>query len=240
MGFVVYDLVFMSLFILFVIIFLSTQKKNLHRQGILFLYKTKFGIRFIDKFAKRFERILRPMQYVVITSGFILMAGILWLLGQTLYIYLTTSISDIGRAPPVAPLIQYFPKIFGLESFFPPLYFTYFVISLAIVVIGHEAAHGIFARLNNFRVTSTGIAFLGPILGAFVEPDEKQMARAPKFQQMAVLAAGTFANVIMTIIFGLVLAIFFTSVFVPAGVKFNTYVVSEVAVADIEVIGNSY
>ena len=45
--------------------------------------------------------------------------------------------------------------------------------ALAIVAIPHEFAHGIFARLNNLRVKSSGFALFGPILAAFVEPDEK-------------------------------------------------------------------
>lgn len=241
MGFIVYDLVFLALFTLGVFIFLYTRKHNLQRQGILFLYRTKFGIKFIDKFAKRFSGVLKPMEYIVIASGYILMISITWLFGKSIYLYLKSPLARelLGNTPPIVPLIPYAPKLFGLESLFPPLYFTYFIIALAIVAISHEFAHGIFARLHNFKIHATGFAFLGPILGAFVEPDEKQMAKAKKFPQLSILAAGTFANVIMTIIFGVILALFFSSLFVPAGVKFNTYAVSEISVAGIGVIGNS-
>ncbi|MBI5804241.1 site-2 protease family protein [Candidatus Pacearchaeota archaeon] len=239
MTFQTYDLIFLGLFLIFVIVFLSTRKKNLHRQGILYLYKTQFGVKFIDKFAKRFEKILMPARYVVIGCGYLLTIVIVWLIVQSTYLYLKFPIADTIKAPPIAPLIPYFPKLFGLESFFPPLYFTYFIIALAIVAISHEASHGIFARLEKFRIKSTGFAFLGPILGAFVEPDEKEMAKAKKFPQLSVLAAGTFANVVMTIIFYVLLAIFFTSIFSPAGAKFNSYSFSEVNVADLNVVGNS-
>ncbi|MBI2451857.1 site-2 protease family protein [Candidatus Pacearchaeota archaeon] len=238
-GFVLYDLGFMALFILAVILFLSTRKKNLQRQGVLYLYRTKIGINFINKFSKKFEKILRPLRYVIILSGMILMVSMIWLMIKSTYLYLKFPIARVIKAPPIAPIIPYFPKIFGLESFFPPLYFTYFVIILAIVIITHEFAHGIFAKLENFKIHSTGFAFLGPILGAFVEPDEKQMAKAKKFPQMSVLAAGTFANIIMTIIFGLILLLFFSSFFVPAGVKFNSYAIAQINTSDVIVIGNS-
>src|SRR3989338_4653247 len=117
-GFYAYDLFFLAVFILFVIVFLSTRKHNLKREGIIFLYKTQFGIKFIDMFTKRFEKILKPMRYFVLASGYILMATVIWMFIQTTYIYLTTSISSVIRAPPIAPLIPYFPKLFGLESFF--------------------------------------------------------------------------------------------------------------------------
>ncbi|MBU0977578.1 MAG: site-2 protease family protein, partial [Nanoarchaeota archaeon] len=191
-SFMTYDLIFLAVFIVFVIIFLSTRKKNLERQGILYLYKTKWGINVIDKIAKKCRVILKPLQYVIMFSGYALMVGILWLLSRSTYLYLTTSIAQLIRAPPVFPVIPYFPQIFGLESLFPPLYFTYFIIALGVIAVFHEAAHGIYARFYNLKVTSTGFAFLGPVLGAFVEPDEKQMNKAPRFNQMVILAAGTF------------------------------------------------
>ena len=235
-GFIVYDLIFLALFTLFVIIFLYTRKHNLQRQGILYLYRTQLGVRFIDKFAKRFKNILKPLQYVILVSGYSLMVGILWLLGRTVYLYLTTPIANVIRAPPIAPLIPYFPKIFGLESFFPPLYFAYFIIALAVVAISHEFAHGVYFRFHKLRIVSTGFAFLGPILGAFVEQDEKEFEKAKKFPQLVILAAGTFANVLMTLIFGIILWLFFVNSFVASGIMFNTYAISEVGVNELNVL----
>jgi len=193
----------------------------------------------MDSFAKKYRGLLKPLQYVVLASGYILMASIIWLIVRTTHLYLTTSISSLIKAPPLAPLIPYFPKIFGLESLFPPLYFTYFLLALAIVAITHEAAHGIFARFYKFKVHSSGFVFLGPLLGAFVEPDEKQMYKAKKFPQLVVLAAGTFANILMTILFGGILLLFFSSLFVPAGVLFQQYSGTIVDVEGIDVIGES-
>lgn len=241
MGFMTYDLVLLAVFIVAVIIFLSTRKKGLERQGILYLYKTQFGVKFIDKFAKKFGGILRPLRYVVVASGYVLMIIVVWLIVKSVYIYLSSPLARamFGKSPPLVLVVPYFPKLFGLESFFPPFYFTYFVIALAIVAVAHEFSHGIFARLHNFKIHSTGFAFLGPILGAFVEPDEKQMAKAKKFPQLSVLAAGTFANVLMALLFLLVLWGVFTAAFVPAGVKFDSYSLSEISMEDVFVVGNS-
>lgn len=87
MGFIAYDIAFLVLFTLGVIIFLYTRKHNLTRQGILYLYRTKLGIVYIDKFATKFEKILRPMQYVVLASGYILMLVVLWMIIWTAYLY---------------------------------------------------------------------------------------------------------------------------------------------------------
>lgn len=234
-----YDVVFMILFCVAAFFILRKNKENLKRQGWMFLYHTKVGIKLMDWTVKKFGRVLRPLSYVVITSGYILMASILWMISRTVWIYVTSPIpKELKNLPPIAPLIPYFPKLFGLESFFPPLYFTYFLIALAIVAVSHEFAHGIFARLWKIRVKTTGLAFFGPFFGAFVEPDEKQMAKAPKKEQLSILAAGTFANILMTVLFGLLLWGFFVLSFAPGGLIFNSYAQSVVNVSDISHIGN--
>lgn len=229
MSFVFYDIAFMVLFTLAAVIFIYTRKHNLQKQGILYLYRTKLGIKFIEWTSKRFAKILRPMEYVVVGSGYLLMIGALWLVITTVYIYLKSPfIINIVSAPPIFPIFPYFTEFFNLDSFFPPFYFTYFAVVIAIIAVTHEFAHGIFARLNNVKIHSTGFAFMGPFLGAFVEQDEKQMGKAKKFSQLSILAAGTFANIIMTIIFALIMWWFFVSAFSPAGVYFNTYALGTV------------
>lgn len=225
----------MAIFVIAVVMFLYKKNHNLKKQGWMYLYHSTRGIEWMKSFSKRYRKILEPLQYVVVACGYFLLAAMVWLLGVTLYRYLATpEIVNVIKAPPVAPLIPYFPSLFGLESFFPPLYFTYFIVALAVVAIVHEFAHGIFAKLNGIRIKTTGFAFLGPILGAFVEPDEKQMEKADKFPQLAILAAGTFANVVFAILFGLVLALFFTLSFTPAGVNFNTYSSSVIDLGDVD------
>lgn len=237
-AFIVYDLIFLIVFGVIAVYLLYKNKQNLKRQGWIFLYHTKVGLKFIDWVAKKFEKVLKPLSYVVIASGYILMASILWMISRTVWVYVSTPIPEqLKNLPPIAPLIPYFPKLFGLESFFPPLYFTYFLVALAIVAVSHEFAHGIFARLWKIRVKTTGLAFFGPFFGAFVEPDEKQMSKAPTKQQLSILAAGTFANILMTIIFGLLLWGFFSLSFSPGGVIFNAYAQTTINVSDITHIG---
>jgi membrane-associated protease RseP (regulator of RpoE activity) len=241
LSFVVYDLVFMVLFGILAFFYFKKHKENVKRHGWIFLYHSQVGIKFIDWFAKKFEKVLKPLSYFVIGLGYVLMAAMLWLLSKSVWVYISTPIPEqLQNLPPIAPLIPYFPKLFGLESLFPPLYFTYFLIALAIVAVSHEFSHGIFARLWKIKVLTTGLAFFGPFFGAFVEPDEKKMAKAPKFQQLSILGAGVFANVLMTILFALIMWGFFVVSFAPAGVVFNSYAQAVVNVSGIsEVEGNN-
>ncbi len=235
MSFIIYDVAFLILFTVVVILFLSKRKKNLKRQGWIFLYHTQVGLHYMNVLAKKYSRILKPLQYVVITSGYVLLISMTALLVQTAYTYITSpGLAQAIKIPPLLPLFPYFPQIFKLDSLFPPFYFTYFLVALAIVALSHEFAHGLFARLNNIRIKSTGLAFFGPFFGAFVEQDDKDMNKAKKVPQLAILAAGTFANVLMTILFGLILWGFFAASFTPAGVNFNAYSTSVINSSQID------
>ncbi len=234
--FVIYDLALLALFTFVTVVFLYKRKHNLQRQGLLYLYRTKVGIRFIEWTSRKFPRTLYYSQYIVIISGYILMIAMTYILIRFSYFYITSPIAaQVLKVPVIVPLIPYLPEIFNLD-FLPPFYFTYWIIIIAIIAIPHEFAHGIFARLNKIRIHSTGFGFLGPFLAAFVEQDEKDMEKAAKFPQLAVLAAGTFANIIFTLIFGILFWLFFVSAFTPAGVIFSSYATTAVPVSGIELI----
>ena len=233
MSFIIYDVTFLVLFTLFVTVFLYRRRHNLKREGLLYLYRTKVGLRIIEYTSKRYARILKPLEYVVIASGYFLMALMLWFLGKFAYTYVTSpSLASELRVPVLTPLIPYIDKLFAVD-FLPPFYFTYWIIIIAVIAIPHEFAHGIFARLNKVRIHSTGFGFLGPFLAAFVEQNDKDMQKAKKFPQLAILAAGTFANVLMMVLFGILLWLFVAAAFVPAGVYFNTYSASVIGAAAI-------
>ena len=228
MEFIYYDLIFLFAFVLFVIIFLYRKRKNLERQGAIYLYKTKLGIKFIDRFAEKREKALHIIKYFSISMGYLLMAGILFLIGYSTYSYITKFqelISlNLDKTPPVMLLLPYFPKIFGVQSFFPEFYFTYFIVSILVVAVVHEFSHGIYARLYNLKIKSTGFAFLGPIIGAFVEPDEAKMKKVSNTGQRAILSAGVFANIITAILAFVILLGLFYLTFVPSGAVFSNYI----------------
>lgn len=239
MGFLLYDIGFLIVFTLFIIIFLHKKRKNLKREGILYLYRTKVGVRFIDYIGKKHKRALNVLQYISIALGYVLMVGIFYVLLKAAYIYLRfPEITKFIKAPPIIPLIPYFPRIFGVQSFFPDFYFTYFIIVIVIVATVHEFAHGIFAKAKNLRIKSTGFAFLGPLIGAFVEPDEEKMLKKSKKDQMAILSAGVFANVITALIFIFIIWFFLVLMFTEAGVVFNNYAFTVINISSVTSIGS--
>jgi len=227
MNFIVYDLILLGVFVLFVFIFIARKRKNLKREGLLLLYPTKWGIKLINRIGKKYEKVLNVLSYVSITLGFILMGGVFYMLGRIVWIYLFhQNIVRMIKIPPIMPLLPYLPQVFKLD-FLPPLYFTYWIVIIAVIAITHEFSHGIFAAKNKIRIKKTGFGFfpffLPIFLLAFVELDEKLMAKKEKIKQMAILSAGTFANVLTAVLFFFVLWAFFALSFVQAGITFDTY-----------------
>jgi membrane-associated protease RseP (regulator of RpoE activity) len=223
-SFYVYDISFLIVFSLFVTWFLYVNRKSLGREGWIFMYRTQLGVKAMDWFDRKFHRVLGGLRYVIVGLGFVLMAAMIWLLGQSVWIYISRpEIVEVVKAPPIAPLIPYFPELFGLQSVFPPFYFVYFLVALAIVAVVHEFSHGVFMRYSKTKIKSTGLVFLGPILGAFVEEDRTSFHSKDRLNQMSVLGAGVFANMLFALIFYLLYIGFFYLSFTSGGLVFNSY-----------------
>ena len=76
-SFYVYDLTFLALFCIFVIWFLMKNKKIVSRQGIIFMFRTQYGIKAIKWFSDKFSKSLHFLKYLIVAIGAILMAGML-------------------------------------------------------------------------------------------------------------------------------------------------------------------
>ena len=238
MNFIVYDIILLFLFVISVSIFLYTKKKNLKKEGLLFLYKTSWGIKLINYFGNKYKRTLKVLSYVSIGTGYCLMIGMFYLFYTILKVYIfRPDIVSTIKVPPIMPLIPYIDKIVpGLPSF----YFIYWIIILAIIAISHELAHGIFAAYNKVKIKKTGFGFfpffLPVFLAAFVELDEEKMKKKSKFSQMAILSAGTFANVLTAIFFFGIMLLLFSIAFTASGVVFDSYAYSIVGISSISSI----
>jgi len=234
-----YDVALLIVFTIGTFWFLFTRKKNLQREGIIYLYRTQVGVKAIDKIARKFKKILHPLSYVVILTGYVLMAGIIYLLSQSVFQYFKYG-QEINaligtKAPPVALFIPYFPKIFGYQNLFPDFWFIYFIIVIGVIAIVHEGAHGIYARLYGVKIKSTGFGFLGPILAFFVEQDEENMKKTKTLPQMTIISAGVFANIITGFILLGLLILFFHLAYMPNGVNVVDY---SSAIVPISYLGN--
>jgi membrane-associated protease RseP (regulator of RpoE activity) len=242
MNFIIYDIALLVAFIIFVSVFLYKRKKNLKKEGLLWLYKTGAGIKVINRIGEKYKKTLNVLSYISICLGFLLMAIVLYFFGRIVWLYVFHSeITNLVKIPPIMPLLPYLPQVFKL-SYLPPFYFIYWILIIAIVAISHEFSHGIFARNKNVKIKSTGFGFFPfffPVfLAAFVELDEKNMEKKKISHQMAILSAGTFANTIIAFLSLGILILFFYLAFTPSGVVFDGYTYSAIGISAITSVNN--
>jgi len=187
------------IFIIFLAFFLWQKRKQVELQRALFpllyviMYRSSFGIKSMDRLAKRIPRSLRFLGDFSVVVGFI---GMVLICGQLIF-----STVQVFTQPGIVPGIQPVLPIAAKGVFFVP--FLYWVLSIFLLALVHEFAHGVLARAHKMPVKSSGFAFLCllvPIIpAAFVEPDEKVVTKRPYRQQLGVFAAGPVSNMIFAL-----------------------------------------
>ncbi|HYY50814.1 MAG TPA: site-2 protease family protein, partial [Nitrososphaeraceae archaeon] len=174
------------------------QQKNKNKVHVdikfpLIFVHTPFGLTFFDRVAKtnaakvyaKFNAYLMPL----ITAF-----AIFLIVGSLMIMFSNAAARDTIRN--VGPRANFLIPI--LNPFFPV---TYGLIALIITLVIHEAGHGIVARVFNIRVESTGILLiLGIPIGAFVNIEREELARASLKQKSSILTAGALNNMIMAAI----------------------------------------
>lgn len=81
----------------------------------------------------------------------------------------------------------------------------YFLLSIPIVLVMHEGAHGIVAALEKIKIKTGGFAIFIAMFAGFVEPDEDEFNKAKKISRLRVIGAGATSNVIFALALGLLL-----------------------------------
>lgn len=182
---------FVILFYLLIAIFVAIKWKKIDSQAkILLLYKTKFGINFIQKVVKKYREWVILVGYTGVGIGYIGIIFISGVLLKNLYDILFVAESTAGVSV-VLPGVNV-PGIGVLP-------FWYWLIALFFIALIHEFGHGVVAMAHKIKLDSTGIAFIGPIIGAFVEPNNKQMNKQSDIVKYSVMAAGPFFNFLLAI-----------------------------------------
>jgi len=240
MNIMFWDLSLLVLFILLSGFFLYKKRNKVKREGSLWLYHTKWGLKLIEKTGKKHKRLINLLSYVSVFIGYLLMILIVYMFIKIVLVYVFHPGNLSSKVPPIMPLIPYLPQIFKINSL-PPFYFSYWIIILAIIAVTHEFFHGIFASAKGIKTKTTGFGFFPFFLPAmplaFVNLDEKKMEKSKNFSQRSVLSAGTFANILTTILALLLMWGFFSLTYSPAGVVYNDYAYNSVNLNSIYVNG---
>ncbi len=81
----------------------------------------------------------------------------------------------------------------------------YFLLSIPIVLVIHEGAHGIVATLEKIKIKTGGFAIFIAMFAGFVEPDDEEFNKAKKISKLRVIGAGATSNVIFALVLGAIL-----------------------------------
>jgi hypothetical protein len=184
---------FVILFYLIIILLIYVNRKKFQFEAkIIAMYRTKLGLKLMDKIGTKASGLVKVLGIVGIVIGYIGMIFIVYMILFGLY-----NLLFVPEAPPVLSPVLPGVKIPGSPIFVP---FWHGIIALFFVIVVHEFSHGVMARAFKLKVKSSGFVMFGPIPGAFVEPDEKQLLKQNAKVQQSIYAAGPFANVLLAVI----------------------------------------
>ncbi len=208
-------------FVVLLAAFLWRKRHQVQLQRALFpllyviMYRSSFGLKSMDRLAKSFPKTLRAIGNVSIVIGFL---GMVLICGEL--IFNTVKVFTEAGVPGIQPVLPIEAK----GVFFVP--FLYWILSIFLLALVHEFAHGVLARVYNIPVKSSGFAFLCILLpvipAAFVEPDEKIVQKRSFRQQWSVFAAGPVSNLLFALVMLGVFAVMtpvLTSAFTEKGVE---------------------
>jgi membrane-associated protease RseP (regulator of RpoE activity) len=74
--------------------------------------------------------------------------------------------------------------------------FPYILIAIAVLLIPHEAAHGIASVIDKVPIKSSGVFLAIFLPGGFVEIDEEDLSKRKARTKLRVFAGGSFTNVV--------------------------------------------
>ena len=148
----------------------------------------------LSKMLTRTKRGIRVFADVSVIAGFLMMGFAFW--------FLLSNISNFFVEPTeFAELTVLIPGV-TLTSASAILYF---LLSIPIVLVIHEGAHGIVATLEKIKIKTGGFAIFIALFAGFVEPDEKEFDDARKISKLRVIGAGATSNVIFAFALGAIL-----------------------------------
>ena len=193
---------YILLFYVLILLILYANRRRFEFQAkVIALYRTKIGISFMNRIAKKYNRAIILFGKIAVPLGYIGMAFISFTIIKGLF----DLFFKPGAPPVVAPVLPGLP-IMGMGMVFP---FFKGIIALFIVVVIHEFFHGIMAGAYGIKIKNTGFAMFGPIPAAFVDPEEKEIKKKDSITQLSIFSAGPISNIFTAAIIILVLKLMF-------------------------------
>ncbi|HSQ53104.1 MAG TPA: site-2 protease family protein, partial [Acidobacteriota bacterium] len=159
----------------------------------LLTIRTKMFGRVFDKLGSlRASRLIGSIALIIVPI--VAAIGLYLLCSSLIALLWTPGVSEkVGEISPASYLL-----LPGINPLLPIVY-GWLAIICAIAV--HEGAHGIIARNRGLNVKSSGLLFFLVIpIGAFVDVDEDEIAKAKAKDSLRIMAAGVAGNVVVAVV----------------------------------------
>ncbi len=185
--------------IAWVIIFVTAKGLKLQKYGVeikaySLVYKNKQVNSVLIKILSRTKRGIRVFADLSVIAGFIMM-------GYAFYFLLNNVANYFVVQSEFLELTVLIPGVTLTSA--PAI--AYFLLSIPIVLVMHEGAHGIVAALEKIKIKTGGFAIFIALFAGFVEPDEEEFDKAKKISKLRIIGAGATSNVIFAIILGAIM-----------------------------------
>jgi len=173
---------------------LKLEKYGFELKAYSLVYKNKGVNDALIKVLGRTKRSVKVFANVSLIAGFLMM-------GFAFY-FLLNNISNYFVAQ--AEFSELTVLIPGITLTSAPA-IAYFLLSIPIVLVMHEGAHGIVAALEKIKIKTGGFAIFIAMFAGFVEPDEEEFEKAKKISKLRVIGAGATSNVLFAIVLGAIM-----------------------------------
>ena len=173
---------------------LKLEKRGFEIKAYSLTYKN-YGVQdALTKMLNRTRRGIRVFADISVVAGFLMMGFAFWFLLNNVSNYFVepTEFSELTILIPGVTLTS-------------SASITYFLLSIPIVLVIHEGAHGIVATLEKIKIKTGGFAIFIALFAGFVEPDEEEFNKAKKISKLRVIGAGATSNVIFSFALGAIL-----------------------------------
>ncbi|MCD6381021.1 MAG: site-2 protease family protein [Candidatus Odinarchaeota archaeon] len=167
--------------------------KNLSVEPFLAIFRTTKLNSLIDNLSFKYKHVWEGIKGISVVSSYFFMLYSIYFLTQNLLNFFVKP----EEASAIVPMI---PGVTITTSTF-----IYIMIPLFFLMFFHELFHGIMARIRNIKVSSSGFLLFFIIMGAFVEIDEDGIKKSDRKTRIAIFSAGSFANMLTTIVLTILL-----------------------------------
>ena len=173
---------------------LKFEKYGFEIKAYSLVYKNKGINDVLIKVLGRTRRGIKVFADVSVIAGFVMMGFAFWFLLNNVSNFFVAQ-SEFSELTVLIP---------GVTLTSAPA-ITYFLLSIPIVLVIHEGAHGIVAALEKIKIKTGGFAIFIAMFAGFVEPDEEEFEKAKKISKLRVIGAGATSNVIFALALGAIL-----------------------------------